>query len=420
MNALPVGRKDLTKLLLAAALVGVLAGVVTLVFLTLTRLGTEFIWKTLPTLIGAGGAATPLFIFAVATAGGLIVGVLVRIFGDQPALFAELLAQFAKTGRIEYRHIPGILLTAFTSLVSGGALGPEAPLMDATGGIGTWLADRLKVGALATRTLAFSGLSGMLGAFFSSPFAAPILILEGAQGAVNTLFLIPGIIGASTAIAAFMLLGGEFFSPLYTFAEPYTQVRFIDLAYAIPLGLLGGLAGLLYIAMYRILRRTLMVPLAGRPIVRGLMGGLGLGLIAAVLPITLFSGEEQIPEIISQGTEMGVVLLLVIALAKMFLTNLALTTGWKGGYIFPILFAGSAVGMAVHVLLPFIPQSIAMTTVMAGITVATLRSLIFVPLFIGIITQRELVPAMAVAVVVSFLLTHNASMLPQPAGDSES
>ena len=45
MDALPVGRKDLTKLLLAAALVGVLAGAVTLVFLTLTHLGAEFIWK---------------------------------------------------------------------------------------------------------------------------------------------------------------------------------------------------------------------------------------------------------------------------------------------------------------------------------------------------------------------------------------
>lgn len=382
MDALPIDRRDLTKLLLAAALVGVLAGVVTLVFLTLMHLGVEFVWNTLPALLGAGGAATPLFIFAVATMGGLIVGVLVRIFGDQPALFAELLAEFAKSGRIEYRHIPGVVITAFVSLVSGGALGPEAPLMDATGGLGTWLADRLKVGALATRALAFSGLSGML-----------------------------------TAIAAFMLLGGEFFNPLYTFVEPYTQVRLLDLAYAVPLGLLGGLAGLLYMGMYRTLRRTLMVPLAGRPVLRGLIGGLGLGLIAAALPITLFSGEEQIPEIINQGAEMGVVLLLVIALAKMFLTNLALTTGWKGGYIFPILFAGSAIGMAVHVLLPFIPQSVAMTAVMAGMTVATLRSLIFVPLFIGVITQRELVPAMAVAVVVSFLLTRNASMLPRPAAE---
>lgn len=105
-------------------------------------------------------------------------------------------------------------------------------------------------------------------------------------------------------------------------------------------------------------------------------------------------------------------MLLIVAVAKMFLANLALTTGWKGGYIFPIVFAGGALGMAVHLLLPFIPQSVAMNTVMAGITVATLRSPIFVALFIGALTQRELVPAMAIAVIVSFLMTVNVSMLP--------
>lgn len=52
-----------------------------------------------------------------------------------------------------------------------------------------------------------------------------------------------------------------------------------------------------------------------------------------------------------------------------------------------------------------------MTTVMAGITVATLRSPVFVALFIAGLTQRELKPAMAVAVACSFLLTRNASML---------
>ncbi len=44
MEQLPIDRKDLTKLLLAAALVGVVAGVVTLVVLTLTHLGMEFVW----------------------------------------------------------------------------------------------------------------------------------------------------------------------------------------------------------------------------------------------------------------------------------------------------------------------------------------------------------------------------------------
>ncbi len=223
--------------MIIAALIGAMAGVLTLAFLRLLYFGIEFVWTTLPALVGLTGDLSPLFIFAVAVTGGLTVGLLVRLFGDQPALFAELMAAFGKTGRIEYRHVPGILLNALVSLISGGALGPEAPLMDATGSLGTWIGDRLKITGKATSALTFSGLSGMLGAFFSSPFAAPVLILESAHGGTNTLFLFPGIIGAASAIAAFMLLGGAFFSPLFVFAEVYERVRFIDLVYAIPLGL---------------------------------------------------------------------------------------------------------------------------------------------------------------------------------------
>lgn len=414
--------RDFTRLLVAAALVGALAGVVTLLFITLINYGIEFIFKTLPGLLGFGGESLPIYIFAVAVLGGLLVGVLVRIFGEEPALLAEVMAEFGKTGRIEYRKVPGILLTAIVSLVSGGALGPEAPLMDTTGGIGTWLADRTKAERPVTATLTFSGLSGMLGSYLSSTFAAPILILESSSGGVKTLFLIPGVVAASAAIAAFMLLGGEFLNPIITFADTYDQVHFIDLAYAIPLGLAGGAAGLLYIAIYHVLRRTLLIPMADRPVLRGLIGGLGLGIVGAALPVTLFSGQGQIEGIVTNGAEIGVGMLLIMALAKMFLTNLALTTGWKGGYIFPVLFAGAAVGTALDVMFPGIPQSVAVTTVMAGFTVTTLRSPIFVVLLIGMLSEPELVPAMSIAMVVSYWLTRNWSLLPkeeQPAGQKE-
>jgi hypothetical protein len=45
-------------------------------------------------------------------------------------------------------------------------------------------------------------------------------------------------------------------------------------------------------------------------------------------------------------------MLIVLGLAKLFATALLLTTGWKGGYIFPIMFASVALGMAVNLLFP--------------------------------------------------------------------
>ena len=123
-----------------------------------------------------------LFTVLVCTIGGLLVGLLVKLFGDHNAIFAELMLEFGKTGRFNYRHAPGIVITAFVSLISGGSLGPEAPLADACGGMGTLLSDRLKLDEQETRTMGYSGVSGMLAAFITSPFGGALLGLESAQG----------------------------------------------------------------------------------------------------------------------------------------------------------------------------------------------------------------------------------------------
>ena len=78
-----------------------------------------------------------LFTVLVCTIGGLLVGLLVKLFGDHSGIFAEMMLEFGKTGRFDYRNAPGIVITAFVSLISGASLGPEAPLADACGGIGT-------------------------------------------------------------------------------------------------------------------------------------------------------------------------------------------------------------------------------------------------------------------------------------------
>ena len=123
-----------------------------------------------------------LFTVLVCTLGGLLVGLLVKLFGDHNAIFVELMHEFGKTGRFNYRHAPGIVITAFVSLIAGGSLGPEAPLADACGGIGTLMADKLKLDEQETRTMGYSGVSGMLASFITEPFSGAILGLESAQG----------------------------------------------------------------------------------------------------------------------------------------------------------------------------------------------------------------------------------------------
>ena len=103
-------------------------------FIVLVNQGIELIWEQ---AMLASGLDARLFTILVCTLGGLMVGLLVNFFGDHNAIFAELMQEFGRTGRFDYRHAPGIVVTALVSLVSGGQPGPEAPLADACGGIGT-------------------------------------------------------------------------------------------------------------------------------------------------------------------------------------------------------------------------------------------------------------------------------------------
>jgi len=133
--------------------------------------------------------------------------------------------------------------------------------------------------------------------------------------------------------------------------------------------------------------------------------GLGMGIIGALLPLTLFSGEEQTAELITEAAEISVVMLIVLIITKLFATSLLLATGWKGGYIFPILFASVALGLAVSLLFAGIPVAVAVAATMSGALVAALKAPLFAALFSLVLVQKETAAVIAVAVVVSALMT---------------
>ena len=90
-------------------------------------------------------------------------------------------------------------------------------------------------------------------------------------------------------------------------------------------------------------------------------------------------------------------------MAKLFATSLLLATGWKGGYIFPIMFASVALGLAVSLLFPGIPVAVTVAATMAGALVAALKAPLFAALFTTVLVQKETAPVIAVAVVVDRL-----------------
>jgi H+/Cl- antiporter ClcA len=392
------------KLLGLVTLLGLISALITFTFIFLVHQSTNLVWEEAALALGLDPR---LFTLLVCTLGGLLVGLLVKFFGDHSGIFAEVMQEFGKTGRFDYRNAPGIVVTAFVSLISGASLGPEAPLADACGGLGTLMSDRLKLNEEETRTMGYSGVSGMLAAFITSPFSGALLGLESARsgpGGRKTYFwvLFPSLLASAVATVVFVLLSGSFFQSLYVFPD-YTP-RLADLFYAAPLGVIGGMVGLLFMLSLKRLQ-ILFQPMKRHVVLRGLIGGLGMGIIGALLPLTLFSGEEGTADLIAQAVEIGVLMLIVLSAAKLLATTLLLATGWKGGYIFPIMFASVALGLAANLLFPHIPVAVAVAATMAGALVATLKAPLFAALFTVMLVQRETGAVIAVAVVASALLS---------------
>ncbi len=172
---------------------------------------------------------------------------------------------------------------------------------------------------------------------------------------------------------------------------------------AVPFSLVGSLAGLLFMLTLKWLRK-LIQPLNKRLVLRGLVGGLGMGIVGALLPLTLFSGEEQTVELIQEAAEIGVAMLIVLAICKLLATSLLLVTGWKGGYLFPIMFAGVALGMAGHLVFPDTPVAVTVAATVAGALVSSLRAPLFAALFTLVLVEADTAPVVAIAVLVSALL----------------
>ncbi len=374
-----------------------------------TRHAAELIWASTE---DAGNVWRPIFTVLLCAFGGLVVGILVKIFGDHSGIFAELMQNFGRTGRFNYRQAPGMVITAFVSLTMGGSLGPEAPMADACGSLGTLLSDRLKKDERSTRSLGFSGISGMLGSFVTSPFSGALLGLESARSAISLPWLLfPSLVSSAVATVAFVLLSGELFGSLYVFPE--YSAHLTDLLWAVPLGLAGAAAGGVFIILFRFLRKA-TGRLGKRFVVRGLLGGLGLGIAGAIFPLVLFSGEEQTHTLIVEVGKYSVLTLIAMALVKLVVTSLLLSTGWKGGYIFPTMFAGVALGIAAHQIFPSIPLAVAVAATMAGAMVATMKAPLFAALFTAMLVQREAAPVIAIAVIVGMLATARLSMVSPP------
>jgi H+/Cl- antiporter ClcA len=395
-------------LLLFVSMIGAIGALMMIAFFFLEETLIAIIWKDIPV-----DSLTPVFnpwILVICVVGGLGAGLIRHYFNGEIAIMAEDLVEFNRDGRFALKRGVELFFRGLVSLVCGAPLGPEAPLTVSAGAAGTVIAEKARMPLPIVTLSSLAAISGFFGAFLSSPFAGALLFIETTleKGIMTWKAVLPSIVAATAGFAVYFLFSGSFIGSMFTLPE-YAGFRDIDLVYAVFLGLLGGACGILFIILYKKMRE-IFEPWENRPVLLGLLGGLGLGIAGILLPLTLFMGSDQLQVLINNYLEVSLGLLLILVLAKILLITFSFSTGFAGGYIFPAFFIGGTLGILVFRLFPFIPLALCLVCVIAGISVALLRSPIALALIIAIVFNEILIPAMAISLVMGFVVSHNYSL----------
>lgn len=348
------------KWLILGVVVGVIAGLGAVVFYESLRLANHFLLQDLagysvPSPVGEGaqvGSAhftRPWAVPLVATIGALAGALLV--FGIAPeaeghGTDAAIAAVHHNPRGIRFRTVIVKIVASALTIGSGGSGGREGPTGQISAGFGSLLARLLDLSPSDARIAVASGIGSGIGSIFGAPLGGAVLATEIMyRDDFEVEALLPSFIAS---IVGYVVWGSiEGFGPLFGYVSTYHLTSASQLLWFAAIGVLGGLVGLLYAkSFYGLVDvfHRLRLPRWLKPAI----GGLGVGLMALVIPEVLGTGYGWIQQGLStQLLHLPLWIVLVLPFARIASTGLSIGSGGSGGIFGPGMVIGAFVGAAV-------------------------------------------------------------------------
>jgi CIC family chloride channel protein len=421
------------KWILLASLVGAVAGLGAIAFQWLTATVINLTLVDLANFLpgeAAGehriaedptGPLRPWMIVVIMTLGGLVSGLLVFHFAPEAeghGTDAAIDAFHNKRGAIRSR-VPLIkTLASAVTLGTGGSAGREGPIAQIGAGFGSWLAARIGLSARDRRIMLAAGMGAGVGAIFRAPLAGALFAAEilYSDADLESDVIVPATTASIVAYGVFTqsLPAETRYVPVFGADLAHSMSSPLELVpYAI-LALVLAVAGAIYVQMFYG-AKSLFERIPIFPHLRPAIGACAAGLVGWGL-YELFARDHKILSVLGTGygtlqhsminaSEVGIPILVTVAVAKMFTTALTISSGGSGGVFGPSMVIGgctsAAVGIAMQSWWPAAapdPEAFAvvgMAGFFSGIARAPVSTVIMVRAMTG--DYALLVPAMLVS-----------------------
>lgn len=361
--------RALLPLVVPSLVTGVMASLVLLGVSELAEQLEDVLWKNLPDALGVGRYSS-LWMIVMLTATGLAVGIVVRQVhghaGPDPAT----------TGLVDRPMpagvVPGLLVVTVLALAGGVSLGPENPITAANIALTYWLGRRVAPKAPAALWIGL-GAAGTVGALFGTPVAAALILSETLAARPGPGSLWDKLFGPLIAAGAGGLMTVLIDHPTFDLDLPdHTGTHWSDALTALLLTPVAAALGMAMVYAFPYVHTAFLR--LGRPVLALTAGGLLLGLLGALGgPLTLFKGLDQVKTLAADPDGWSAGRFALMTVVKLAALLVAAACGFRGGRIFPALFAGVALGLCAHAVIPGVDVTVGVVCAVLGMLLAVTR-----------------------------------------------
>ncbi|MCP5205645.1 MAG: chloride channel protein [Hahellaceae bacterium] len=327
------------------AILGILSGLITAVVMMLFQLTIEVIlmamlshhdnpeknieaFETLPVI--------SRLLFPIG--GALAIGVLLysmKIVNRKVGVAYVIERLGYHQGYITFKSALAQFFCGVMTITSGQSAGREGPAVHLGSACGSLLGQWMQLPNNSIRTLVGCGTAAAISASFNTPIAGVIFAMEVVMMEYTVTGFTPVILSSVTA----GLLMHAFYGDVPIFIVPPFDMNYLsDIPLILVLAVMIGCASALFVHTTRFFMRYAKHPIFLRIIV----GGVITGLVACIHPEIMGIGYDTVN--LAIASELPVLVLLSIAVAKLLVTAIAVGLGMPSGLIGPTLFIGALFG----------------------------------------------------------------------------